>query len=100
MARGRAAAIALLVALAATIGIVAAIVATAQPSAAEEATASVTVYDTPASVLPDLPRGWGSFCCHQRNGRTRLVVTSPQGGAAMVPWVDADGEQVVVSEGT
>lgn len=87
---------ALLVALAAAVGIVAAIVAAAQPSAAEEVTASVTVYDTPASVLPDLPKGWGSFCAHQRNGRTWLVVTSPQGGVAMVPWLDADGEQVVV----
>lgn len=89
---------ALLLALAATIGVVALLVASAQPSGAQEPTESVTVYDTPASVLPDLPRGWGSFCCHQRNGRTWLVVTSPQGGVAMVPWVDADGEQVVVSE--
>ena len=88
---------ALLLALAAAIGIVAALVASAQPSAAREPTASVTVYDTPASVLPDLPKGWGSFCCHQRNGRTWLVVTSPQGGVAMVPWVGEDGEQVVVS---
>lgn len=96
MARGRAAAIALLLALAATIGVVAALVASAQPSGAQEPTESVTVYDQPASVLPDLPRGWGSFCCHQRNGRTWLVVTSPQGGAAMVPWLGEDGEQVVV----
>lgn len=88
---------ALLLALAATIGVVAALVASAQPSGAEEPTESVTVYDQPASVLPDLPRGWGSFTCHQRGGRTWLVVTSPQGGAAMVPWLDADGEQVVVS---
>lgn len=89
---------ALLLALAATIGVVAALVASAQPSAAEEPTESVTVYDQPVSVLPDLPKGWGSFCAHQRNGRTWLVVTNPQGGVAMVPWVDADGEQVVVGE--
>lgn len=86
----------LLLALAATIGVVAALVASAQPCGAEEPTESVTVYDQPASVLPDLPRGWGSFCCHQRNGRTWLVVTSPQGGVAMVPWLGDDGEQVVV----
>ena len=89
---------ALLLALAAAIGIAALLVASAQPSAAEEPTASVTVYDQTASVLPDLPRGWGSFCCHQRNGRTWLVVTSPQGGVAMVPWLDEDGEQLVVGE--
>ena len=88
----------LLLALAATIGVVAALVASAQPCGAEEPTESVTVYDQPASVLPDLPRGWGSFCCHQRNGRTWLVVTSPQGGVAMVPWLDADGTQHVVPE--
>lgn len=89
---------ALLLALAVTIGVVAALVASAQPSGAQEPTESVTVYDEPASVLPDLPKGWGSFTTHQRSGRAWLVVTSPQGGVAMVPWVDADGEQVVVGE--
>lgn len=87
---------ALLLALAAVIGVLAALVASAQPSGAQEPTESVTVYDEPASVLPDLPRGWGSFCCHQRGGRAWLVVTSPQGGVAMVPWLSEDGEQVVV----
>ena len=47
-------------------------------------------------MLPDLPKGWGSFTTHQRSGRAWLVVTSPQGGAAMVPWLGEDGEQVVV----
>lgn len=100
MARGRAAAIALLVALAAAIGMVAALVASAQPSGASEPTEAVAVYDTAAtSVIPDLPKGWGSFTCHEWDGRTWLVVTSPQGGVAVVPYLDDDGTQHVVSEG-
>lgn len=46
-----------------------------------------------SGILTDLPRGWQSFVVHQRNGYTWLVVQEPNGNIAVVPYLDADGEQ-------
>ena len=86
---------------------VAALVATSQPTGAGDVPETPTVYDRAATVtvreassgpLADLPTGWSSFTAHELDGRSWLVVTSPEGGVAMVPQLDSDGTQHVVPQ--
>lgn len=59
---------------------------------------TVTVREAPTGPIADLPSGWSSFAVHELDGRSWLVVTSPEGGVAMVPQLDADGTQHVVPQ--
>lgn len=75
---------AMLAVAAATFGIAAAYGATASPAS-----------DGP---LYNLPAGYTQAAVADRSNRAYVLVESPRGGVAVVPYLDEDGAQVVIPQ--
>ena len=45
-----------------------------------------------------LPEGYGQNVVCDRSNRAYVLVTSPEGGLSVVPYLDEDGEQAVIPQ--
>lgn len=45
-----------------------------------------------------LPEGYGQIVVCDRSNRAYVLVTSPEGGLSVVPYLDDDGAQVVIPQ--